>query len=67
MGENGIVLEDHTHVSFVGGDVVDYFLVYLDFTALDAVKANNHSKQGCLAAAGWSQKGEELTRLNIQR
>ena len=52
MGENGIVLEHHADIPFVGLQVIDNLVVKADFSAVHAVKTRYHSKQRGLAASG---------------
>ena len=52
VGENGVVLEYHAHISLVGGDVVDDLAVNLDFAALNGIESYNHAQQGGFAASG---------------
>ena len=60
MGENGIALEHHADVPFLGRNIVDDLAVKFDAPPFDTVKPGNHAQQSGLAASGWPQEGEEF-------
>ena len=66
VGEDGVVLENHADVAFVGGNVVDPFFAKVEVAALDGVEAGDHPQKRGFAAAGGAEKGKEFALLNVQ-
>ena len=58
--EDGVVLEYHADVPFMGGQVVDGLVVKADLAAVHRIETGDHAQQGGFAAAGGAQQGEEF-------
>ena len=65
MGKDGIALEHHADVPFLGRYIIDDLVVKLNGSPFYAVKSGNHAQQGGFAASGWSQQGKEFTIFYI--
>ena len=66
MAVERIVLEDHGHVSVLGGRGGDIPTVEIELAGADVLKAGNHAKRGRLAAAGGADQNDKLTVLDLQ-
>ena len=51
VGENGVILEDHAHISFICRHIVDNFPVDRNRTAFDGIESDNHTEQCRFTAA----------------
>ena len=60
MGVQRVVLENHRDVAVLWRDVVDNLAVYDDLALADFLQAGYHAQRGGFAAAGGSDKDDEL-------
>ena len=67
VGQQGVALEHHGGIAFVGGQGVDGLVAQIDLALVGAFKAGDHPQCGGLAAAGGAQQRHKAARLNIQR
>ena len=66
MGENCVILEDHSDVSLGGIQIIDTLITEIKIATLSGIKAGDHSEQSGLSATGGTQQREEFAFLDFQ-
>src|SRR5664279_6500906 len=61
----GVVLEDHRHVPGGGRQAGHVAAADADLAGVRRLQARDRAQQGGLAAAGWTEQGEELPVLGL--
>jgi hypothetical protein len=67
MGPEGIVLENHPNIPFIGRDRRDRLSVKVDLSSIRLVKSSNESKDGRLSTPRRTKKREKFTIMYLQR
>src|SRR5660397_175969 len=66
MRVEGVVLEDHGHVSIFGGRIVDDAAPNADGAPGDIFQTGDHAEGSCLAASRRTYKDHELAVLDLE-
>src|SRR5262245_19498981 len=66
IGENRIVLKHHADVAAMRRQGVDALSADADLAGVELGKPGDHAQESGLAAAGWTQQGEELPRFDVE-
>ena len=66
VGEEAVVLKDHSDVAVLWSHVSDVFAVQVDLAAGRIFQAGQDSQQGTLAAAGGAEEGDQLPFLDLK-
>ena len=66
MRVEGVVLEDHSDVAILRGNVGDVLIADEDATTVDVLQAREHAQGGGLAAAGGADQDEEFAVGDVE-
>ena len=67
VGKQGVALEYHRRVAFVGRQIVDPFAVDQDIAYRRRLKAGDHPQDRGFAATGRAEQRDEFSGFDLQR
>ena len=69
VGEQGVMLEDHIDIAFIGCQFCYIFVIQINMTGTGSFQSGNHTQNGSFTTAGRSQQGNEFSVVygQIQR